>query len=143
LDFGPASGIISSIRAASSVLFREHDLTNARRHPMAKGKPAPSSSTRPSTPGKSKTPNRKADKSATSEKKPASGGSAAFTGIAIGHAAGGVWGILSSGEPQTIAELKKSVDAPADVVVAAIGWLAREHKIDFVTNGKSVKIGLC
>lgn len=65
-----------------------------------------------------------------------------FTGIAIGHAAGDVWGYLSGGQPRTIAEIKKSVNAPADVVVAAIGWLAREDKLVFVTNGKTVKIGL-
>jgi hypothetical protein len=65
-----------------------------------------------------------------------------FTGIAIGHAAGEVWVYLNGGEPRTIADIKKSVNAPADVVVAAIGWLAREDKLQFVTNGKTVKIGL-
>jgi hypothetical protein len=68
--------------------------------------------------------------------------SSEFTGIAIGHAAGEVWGFLSGGEPRTIADIKKSVKSPADVVVAAIGWLAREDKLEFVTNGKTVKIGL-
>jgi hypothetical protein len=109
---------------------------------MAKGKPAPTSSTQPATPAKGKTPKPKAVKSSTSEKKPASGASPAFTGIAIGHAAGDVWGVLSSGGPRTVAEIKKSVKAPPDVVVAAIGWLAREHKLEFITNGKTVKIGL-
>jgi hypothetical protein len=28
------------------------------------------------------------------------------------------------------------------VVVAAVGWLAREDKLDFISNGKTVKIGL-
>jgi hypothetical protein len=65
-----------------------------------------------------------------------------FTGIAIGHAAGEVWGILSGSEPRTIADIKKLAKSPADVVVAAIGWLAREDKLEFVTNGKTVKIGL-
>jgi hypothetical protein len=43
---------------------------------------------------------------------------------------------------QTIAAIKKSVDAPGDVVVAAIGWLAREDKLDFSGDSRSVKISL-
>ena len=110
---------------------------------MAKRKPAKSSSTKTKAPGTGKTPIPKSVKPSRSEKKSATtGASPAFTGIAIGHAAGDVWGMLSSGGPRTIAELKKSVEAPPDVVVAAIGWLAREHKLEFVTNGKTVKIGL-
>ena len=109
---------------------------------MAKGKSAQSGSPQSAAPGKRKTPKPKAVKSSTSGKSPATGATPPFTGIAIGHAAGDVWGVLSSGGPQSMAEIKKSVQAPPDVVVAAIGWLAREHKLEFVTNGKTVKIGL-
>jgi hypothetical protein len=62
--------------------------------------------------------------------------------IAIGHAAGEIWGLLSSNGAQTLAAIKKSVDAPSDVVLAAIGWLAREDKLDFTTSGRTVKISL-
>jgi hypothetical protein len=65
-----------------------------------------------------------------------------FTGIAIGHAAGEVWGALSNGGPRTIAEIAKSVEAPGEVIIAAVGWLAREDKLEFDTSGKTVKIGL-
>lgn len=60
----------------------------------------------------------------------------------IGHTAGQVWQTLSDGGNQTAAALKKEIDAPGDVVMAAVGWLAREEKLDFVTEGRAVKIGL-
>ena len=49
----------------------------------------------------------------------------------IGHAAGEVWGALSTGNGGvSLAALKKSVDAPADLVLLALGWLAREDKVE-------------
>ena len=41
---------------------------------------------------------------------------------------------------QTLAAVKKGVDQPADVTLMAIGWLAREGKLDFTTSGRSLKI---
>ena len=38
--------------------------------------------------------------------------------------------------------LKSSVDAPADVILAAVGWLAREGKLTFDVSGKMLKISL-
>ncbi|HEX4415328.1 MAG TPA: winged helix-turn-helix domain-containing protein [Lacipirellulaceae bacterium] len=66
----------------------------------------------------------------------------ALTGIEIGHVAGDVWGALSRKGPATLVTIKKEVKAPADVVAAAIGWLAREEKLDFDTTGRTVKISL-
>jgi len=60
----------------------------------------------------------------------------------IGEVAGEVWQLLSEGGPQTLASVKKSVKVPADVVAAAIGWLAREDKLEFATSGKTVKLSL-
>jgi hypothetical protein len=65
-----------------------------------------------------------------------------MSGIEIGHVAGEVWGVLSRGEPVTLAALKKEVMAPGDLVIAAIGWLAREDKIDFSTAGRTVRLSL-
>jgi hypothetical protein len=65
-----------------------------------------------------------------------------MTGIEIGHVAGEVWGVLSGQGPLTLAAIKKEVEAPGDVVIAAIGWLAREDKLDFLTAGRTVKIAL-
>ena len=65
-----------------------------------------------------------------------------LTGIEIGHVAGEVWGVLSGKGPLNVAAIKKEVQAPGDTVVAAIGWLAREEKLDFITTGPAVKIAL-
>ena len=61
---------------------------------------------------------------------------------AIGSAAGAVWGCLRDGGPQTITSMKRAVATPSDVTLMAIGWLAREGKLEFVTKGRSVTIGL-
>lgn len=47
----------------------------------------------------------------------------------IGDAAGAVWHLLDSRGPLAMTELVKKVDAPRDVVMQAIGWLAREDKL--------------
>ena len=61
----------------------------------------------------------------------------------IGHAAGEVWGTLSTGNGGvTLAALKKSVDAPADLVLLALGWLAREDKVEIDASAKTPTISL-
>ena len=60
----------------------------------------------------------------------------------IGAVAGEIWQLLANDEAQTLAAVKKSVKAPADVVVAAIGWLAREDKLAFTLSGKMLKLSL-
>ncbi|QDT73829.1 winged helix-turn-helix domain-containing protein [Lacipirellula limnantheis] len=61
----------------------------------------------------------------------------------IGHAAGEVWGALSAGNGGvSLAALKKSVAAPADLVLLALGWLAREDKIDINASAKTPTISL-
>ena len=66
----------------------------------------------------------------------------AFSSTEIGHVAGDVWEFLSRDGGQTVASIKKSIAAPGDVVLAAIGWLAREDKVEFSSHGRSVKISL-
>lgn len=61
----------------------------------------------------------------------------------IGHAAGEVWGALSTGNGGvSLAALKKSVDAPADLVLLALGWLAREDKVEIDASGRAPTISL-
>jgi hypothetical protein len=60
----------------------------------------------------------------------------------IGHVAGDLWSYLDKDGAQTIAAIKKGVNAPNDLVLAAIGWLAREDKLSFSGNSRSVKISL-
>jgi hypothetical protein len=60
----------------------------------------------------------------------------------IGSTAGEVWKVLADRGPQTLASLKKSSDAPDDQVLLALGWLAREDKLAFETNGRTVTVSL-
>jgi hypothetical protein len=47
----------------------------------------------------------------------------------IGDTAGLIWHQLNENGPLTLTQLAKDVDAPRDVILQAIGWLAREDKI--------------
>jgi hypothetical protein len=60
----------------------------------------------------------------------------------IGLTAGAVWLYLSDKGETSLATLKKEVSASADLVLAAIGWLAREEKLEFTVSGKTVKVAL-
>lgn len=67
----------------------------------------------------------------------------AITVDEIGLAAGEVWGALSNGSDRlTLAAVKKAIDAPADLVLLALGWLAREDKLAIDASGKSATISL-
>jgi hypothetical protein len=55
----------------------------------------------------------------------------------IGETAGAVWRALVDHGPMSLTRLLKAVDAPRDVVLQAIGWLAREDKITFESNGRA------
>ncbi|TWU00179.1 hypothetical protein Pla108_11240 [Botrimarina colliarenosi] len=67
---------------------------------------------------------------------------AAYSSDAIGYAAGDVWGALHGKGWQTLAAVKKASDCPADLTLMAVGWLAREGKLDFAVSGRSVKVTL-
>ena len=47
----------------------------------------------------------------------------------IGEVAGLVWHTLSSEDAMSPARLSRTVKAPRDVVMQAVGWLAREGKV--------------
>lgn len=47
----------------------------------------------------------------------------------IGDTAGLVWHYLHENGPRTLTQLAKDIDAPRDVIMQAIGWLAREDKV--------------
>jgi len=48
----------------------------------------------------------------------------------VGEAAGEVWRTLSSEGPQTVTQLKAKMNGGSEVVNFALGWLAREDKIE-------------
>lgn len=65
-----------------------------------------------------------------------------WSGTEVGHAAGRVWQLLAGQGPQTIAALKKGAGGSPDMVMAAVGWLAREGKLAFRPNGRGMQIAL-
>jgi hypothetical protein len=61
----------------------------------------------------------------------------------IGETAGKVWQALSSEGPLTLTDLKKKVaDGQGDLVSLAIGWLAREDKVNVTPEKKGLRVQL-
>jgi hypothetical protein len=60
----------------------------------------------------------------------------------IGATAGAVWHILNDKGPLTIAKLVKEIEAPRDVVMQALGWLAREEKLEIEEDGRTRVVSL-
>lgn len=60
----------------------------------------------------------------------------------IGECSGQVWGYLSTEGPTTITKLTKEVGEKKDLVLQAVGWLARENKLFFFEKGRNKLIGL-
>lgn len=60
----------------------------------------------------------------------------------IGEIAGEIWQILSNDGPQTLAQIKKKVGESNEYVSFAIGWLARENKVEITQDKKNFKMEL-
>ncbi len=60
----------------------------------------------------------------------------------VGETAGKVWNLLNDQGPHTFAQLKKKLNGNGEVLSFAIGWLAREDKLEFTTEKKTVRIQL-
>ncbi len=60
----------------------------------------------------------------------------------IGRVAGLVWAYLDQKGPVTLSKLAREIDAPRDLVMQGLGWLAREEKIDFHPGEKSKLVSL-
>lgn len=58
----------------------------------------------------------------------------------IGDTAGLIWQHLREIGPRTLTQLTKDIDAPRDVIMQALGWLAREDKLSIEEEGRSKKI---
>ena len=65
-----------------------------------------------------------------------------LTGDEIGQVAGDVWHLLDDENHLTLTSIKKSIDAPEPLILAALGWLAREGKLQFATSGRTTKVSL-
>jgi hypothetical protein len=60
----------------------------------------------------------------------------------VGVTAGKVWHTLNDLGPQTVAQLKKKLNGSGDLVGFALGWLAREDKVDILLEKKRFKVAL-
>jgi hypothetical protein len=60
----------------------------------------------------------------------------------VGETAGEVWHLLNQNGPQTLAQLKKKLNGGADLLNFAVGWLAREEKVDIVRESRTYRIHL-
>jgi len=62
--------------------------------------------------------------------------------VNIGETAGIAWGVLAEDGPMSMAKLVQAVGGPRDIVMQALGWLAREDKIWIEEEGRSRIVSL-
>jgi hypothetical protein len=60
----------------------------------------------------------------------------------IGEVAGLIWLRLSQHGEQSLAALKSSIEGPSDLIMAGVGWLAREDKLVIRKNGRTIFVSL-
>jgi len=60
----------------------------------------------------------------------------------IGEVAGEIWHLLERKGPMSFTKLVKEVDGPRDLTMQALGWLAREDKINIEGDSKSRIVSL-
>lgn len=60
----------------------------------------------------------------------------------VGESAGKVWQVLHNEGPQTQAQLKKKLNVPSELLSLAVGWLAREDKVDIIQEKKGFLVQL-
>ncbi len=60
----------------------------------------------------------------------------------VGVTAGKVWHVLNESGPLTVVQLKKKLNGSGDLVGFALGWLAREDKVQIAQDKKNFKITL-
>jgi hypothetical protein len=60
----------------------------------------------------------------------------------VGEIAGRIWHLLSDEGPQTFPQLKKKLGGSTELLSFALGWLAREDKVDIREEKKTLKVVL-
>lgn len=60
----------------------------------------------------------------------------------IGQLAGHVWDFLEEEEQASVSAISRAIDAPQTKVNMAIGWLAKEGKLEFVSKGRGTAVSL-
>ena len=61
----------------------------------------------------------------------------------IGNAAGKIWMTLKKNGEISLAQIPKSVDIKQPVAYQGLGWLARENKLNYRTQGTKTFVSLC
>jgi hypothetical protein len=62
--------------------------------------------------------------------------------VTIGELAGKVWSVLGGGASMTPAQIAKAAGENEKLVCMAIGWLAREDKLEISKAKASLKVAL-
>lgn len=60
----------------------------------------------------------------------------------VGIAAGEVWRLLDQSGPQSLAQLKKKLNGSGELLGFAVGWLAREDKLEILKEKRSIVLRL-
>jgi hypothetical protein len=58
----------------------------------------------------------------------------------IGNAAGIIWRYLDRQGETTLTKLKQDTKLSDQLVCMGVGWLAKEDKLGFVKNGRTLKL---
>jgi hypothetical protein len=62
--------------------------------------------------------------------------------VLVGETAGKIWNLLNDQGPLTFPQLRKKLNGSGEIVSLAVGWLAREDKVDLKQEKKAVKVAL-
>lgn len=60
----------------------------------------------------------------------------------VGETAGKVWELLAEEGPQTLAQIKKKIKDSNELLPFALGWLAREDKVEIRPDKKTYQVQL-
>ena len=60
----------------------------------------------------------------------------------IGNVAGKVWDHLQTEGEMSVSAVARAMDEPQTKVNMAIGWLAKEGKLDFDADGRATRMSL-
>jgi hypothetical protein len=60
----------------------------------------------------------------------------------VGHAAGEVWRLLDQGGMHSLSKLKKKFSGTGELLTFAVGWLAREDKLEIFKEKRAVVLRL-
>jgi len=62
--------------------------------------------------------------------------------VHIGETAGEVWRLLESSGPLTLAQLAKKLSKSSELLHFAVGWLAREEKLQVIYEKQNYRLQL-